>query len=289
MSADQAVTTVPGEPPHPPASRRRRRRWSIWGGAAVAVGLVAGLTVAQLLPDDASVPSGVPGSWDQAFSDDFDGHSLDTGKWVASRAVDGGGQAPFNPDEEEAWFDEGNVTVSDGDLVLTVREDAKTVNGTEYPLSSGVVESRSGLRLRPGTFVAARIDIPECDGCWPAFWGTPTETWPPEVDILEYFDSGTDEQPSFNYIKPSQTQTGPTPYGEDGTDYRDGFHVYGLLWTGSTVVPYLDGKLYRDLAADDMTADQELALVLNLSVASGGRPDPGSQMKVDWVRMWTQS
>lgn len=289
MSAEPAVMTGSGDHPQPADGQHRLRRWSTWGAAAVALGLVAGLIVVKLLPDDASVPPGVPGSWSQAFNDDFDGDSLDTGAWVASRAVDGGGQAPFNPDEEAAWFDPENVTVSDGDLVLTLRDHAKTVNGTDYPLSSGVVESKSGLRLRPGTFVAARIDVPECDGCWPAFWGTPTETWPPELDILEYFDTGTETQPSFNYIKPSQTQTGPTPYGQDGTDYRDGFHVYGLLWTGSTVVPYLDGKLYRDLAADDMTDDQELAVVLNLSVASGGSPAPGSQLKVDWVRMWTQS
>jgi beta-glucanase (GH16 family) len=254
--------------------------------AAVAAGVLASGIVLVTRPSDTRIPSGVPGKWQNVFSDDFDGSALDGNNWEPSRAVDGGGPAPFNPDKEQAWFDPGNVSVSDGNAVLAVQHDPRDVDGTTYPLSSGVIES-TALRLRPGTFVAARIKVPRCAGCWPAFWGVPTGTWPPEIDILEYLTGEDGARPTFNYIPASGSQIGPRPYGEGHVDYTQGYHVYGLLWTGSTVVPYLDGKLYTDLEVTDVATDEEMAVVLNLSVVSDGAPRAGSSMLVDWVRMWT--
>ena len=242
-------------------------------------------TASTPVPED--LPSGVPSSWRPVFVDDFTGSKLDTGNWRASRYGDGTGDAPFNPQVEDAWFKRDNVTVADGALVLTLDREARRLNGKKYDYSSGVVQSAPGMQLRAGSYLEARIQVPTCDGCWPAFWAVPSNSWPPEVDIMEYFDTGRQTRPQFNYIEQSQSRTGPDSYGDPTVDYRNGWHVYGLLWTGSRLVPYLDGQPYPDVAATENLPTTPLSVILNLSVRDGGAPEVGAQMLVDWVRVWS--
>jgi beta-glucanase (GH16 family) len=76
-------------------------------------------------------------------------------------------------------------------------------------------------------------------------------------------------------------------YGKAGVDYRGEFHTYGVLWEGSRVVPYLDGKPYGELAATQDVTSVPMVIVLNLSVRGGYSTRPGERMLVDWVRVWS--
>jgi beta-glucanase (GH16 family) len=251
------------------------------------VALVASLTACSGSDAPAVVgsPTGMTGTWDLTFGDEFSGTGLDRALWQPNRFGSDDGDAPFNPDIEAAWFSPDAVAVADGALQITEEPGPRTLGGRTYPYRSGVVQALPVHELRAGSFVEARIDVPDCAGCWPAFWAAATEGWPPELDVMEYFDTGQDTRPSFNSIRSVDERSGPTAYGDPAVDHRSGYHVYGMWWDGSQVVPYLDGVAYPDLTATDVR-DVAMTIVLNLSVRADGAPPAGSQLLVDWVRVW---
>ncbi|MGY1779750.1 glycoside hydrolase family 16 protein [Geodermatophilus sp. SYSU D01036] len=257
---------------------------------------MAGVLTGQVLASGEEItgtppaPVGPAGPWTFAWGDEFDGDSLDLEVWQPNRYGTDTGDPPFVPDSEAAWFSPSSVRVVDGQLVLRVEEDERRLEGRTYPYRSGVVQATQPQHeVAPGTYVEARIRVPQCDGCWPAFWLVAPDRWPPEIDVFEFFGTESDRRPSFNHYPEGYPddadKSGPAPYGEQEVDYRNGLHVYGLLWDGSQAVPYVDGKAYPEVAARDVTS-LPLMLILNLSVQDGHEPAVGSEMRVDWVRVW---
>jgi beta-glucanase (GH16 family) len=260
----------------------------MWSGGVVVLLVLALLLWTGLDRTGArtGVPSGPPAGWHQVFADEITGPTLDTATWQPDRGAGEAGAVPFNPGIENAWFDPAQVSVSGGALVLQVAARPRTVQGHRYEYSSGMVQRSPSGPVLPGSYVEARIRVPGCGGCWPAFWLTPFDRWPPEIDIAEYQQSGADRRPSFNAIDPDRHQTGPTPYGRTDVDHRDAFHVYGLLWTADRAVPFLDGVPYPEAATPGPAAEIPLMLVLNLSLRNGWTAPAGAEMQVDWVRVW---
>jgi beta-glucanase (GH16 family) len=220
-----------------------------------------------------------------SWHDEFNGPSLDRGIWQPYRYTPETGDLPFNPALEDAWFSPHNVQVRDGLLQLRLRPEPRTLAGRRYPHSSGVVQASASHRITPGTYVEARVRVPTCSGCWPAFWAIPSRQWPPEIDVFEYFDTAEQTRPAFNYHLPGGGQVGPSEYGSPSVDYRDGFHVYGLLWTAAAAVPHVDGVGHPGAAAYTEMTSLPLELVINLSLAAGA-PTSRATMAVDWVRVW---
>lgn len=254
--------------------------YSMWGGAPHSEGPLPA-------PTAPTGPRGPDGPWTLAWHDEFDGDSLNTDAWQPSRFGEHDGDAPFEPEREAAWFSPSNVHVRDGNLVLTLDKNSRTISGRTYPYRSAVVQAKKSRWIEPGTYVEARIEVPQCSGCWPAFWFVATDRWPPEIDGFEFFGTHSDSRPSFNYHPEDGGQTGPSQYGGAGIDYRKSFHTYGVLWENDEVVPYLDGVAYPAVAAKDVTS-LPLMLILNLSVQADHQPAAGSQMRVDWVRTWSR-
>jgi len=264
----------------------RRRRPAIALAAALALAVVLTLVLRPWAPVRGEGRwAGPEGAWTQVFADEFDGDVLDRSVWQPDR----GGATPalpFNWDIEGAWFDPSNVTVADGRLILTVEREARSVRDGDYDYSTGMVQTLPDVPVRPPVYVEARVRVPSCDGCWPAFWLHPLDRWPPEIDIAEFLEVGSEPRPSFNYIDPVENRSGPDMYGNPDVDYRDGFHTYGLLWDGERAVPHLDGVAYEALAATEDMTDLPMMIILNLSVRDGYAPAPGAHMDVEWVRAW---
>jgi beta-glucanase (GH16 family) len=236
----------------------------------------------------ADAPGGMSGTWTLIFSDGFNGRSIDRSKWEPTRyGVEHGGDTPFVPSADDAWFSSRNVAVRDGRLAITIRRASKTLSGMVYRFSSGVLQSQQHYLVKPPVYIEARIKVPKCEGCWPAFWIAAPKQWPPEMDIAEFFGTGSNGRPSFNYHPPERPAVGPVKYGERRLDYTAAYHVYGMLWDGYKAVPYLDGQAYPlgEGFRSDITRLPQ-ALILNLSVQAGRNPAVGSQMLVDWVHAW---
>ncbi|MFY9265079.1 MAG: family 16 glycosylhydrolase [Solirubrobacterales bacterium] len=233
------------------------------------------------------VPTGVPGDWNLDFRDEFDGPGLNPLVWAPWRIEGQSSTAPFNPAIEDADYKPENVTVFGGNLILSINQEPA---GGPYPYSSGMVQSGPGLRFFRG-FIEARIKVDACAGCWPAFWmldePTPSLLYS-ETDVVEFFDTLADRSPYFNFHWDANAgQQGIVRYGDSATDYTGAFHTYGLNWTASGLQVFIDGQpgpSFTDVAKLPAVANY---ILFNLAVQKGKAPPDGSQMMIDYVRVWS--
>jgi beta-glucanase (GH16 family) len=234
-----------------------------------------------LLP---SVDEGSPaaGKTTLVFDDEFNGTELDASKWNSGRyAATTTGDAPFNPGLEAAYYASSQVTEANGNLYLTLTPSKSVLNGKTYSYVSGMIQSEGHFALTPGTYIESRVKVNSCDGCWDAFWAQPSNKWPPEIDIFEFFQP--DSAPRLNFHPESGLENGPTLYGQPNASYLDEFHTYGMYWDGVHATPYLDGKPY---APQPAATTIPLYVIFNLTVYDGHSPLAGSNMAIDWVRAW---
>lgn len=172
--------------------------------------------------------------------------------------------------------------------------------------------------------IEARMQLPESQGYWPAFWllgnNIATINWPAcgELDVMEHID-GADTPfggpayppgPGYDWIAGS-VHGGTSSDEENGSEqyHPSGFsaaawHTYGMLWTKGEIQYYVDDPttgIYATYKSTDSSwsptawpFDQgPQFIILNLAVGGSwpGSPDsttvfPGN-MLVDYVRIYT--
>jgi beta-glucanase (GH16 family) len=139
-------------------------------------------TTAPPAPRAASAPAGMS----LAFSDEFDGTSLNTSVWKPYHSTYGDGN------RELQCHTPDNVAVSSGTLQITARRQTVTCpNGSVRQFSSGFLGTRETGTYFPryGRF-EVRARVPHGQGLWPAFWLRHRDGASiGEVDIMEYFHS----------------------------------------------------------------------------------------------------
>jgi beta-glucanase (GH16 family) len=252
--------------------------------------------------------------WTLTWSDEFngaDGSAVDPSKWVHD--IGGGGWG----NNELEYYTDGtqNAVVQGGNLVIT----ATTANASSYTCSypsSGPCKYTSARLLTKGKFsqkygrFEARIQIPEGQGLWPAFWmlgaNIDTVSWPTcgEIDIMENIG----REPSINHGSMHMPATGTTTDSQltgmftlsGGAKLGDAFHTYAIEWSSTAVSFYVDDTLYETQMKQNATGrtwefDQPFFILLNVAVGGTwpGAPDSTTTfpqtMKVDWVRAYQPS
>jgi beta-glucanase (GH16 family) len=171
--------------------------------------------------------------------------------------------------------------------------------------SSAKIVTRGKLTFKYGT-IEARIQIPEGEGMWPAFWmlgvSRPScDGWPScgEIDIMEARGSDT--------YRAVQSLHGPGYSGGTALSHyfvspeaplHLAYHTYRVDWLPNSIKFYIDNKFIggetkSSVAPDDWVFNAEFYLILNL--ATGGNFDGGkldttiqsAEMKVDWIKYST--
>lgn len=108
------------------------------------------------------------------WHDEFDGDALDMNNWsyqIGTRDNYGSGQGPDNwGNNEQQYYSENNVKVSDGKLSVAAIKEPEKVGGKWY--TSGRITSRGKFSFTYG-YIEAKIQAPRGDGMWPAFWMLP--------------------------------------------------------------------------------------------------------------------
>jgi beta-glucanase (GH16 family) len=152
-----------------------------------------------------------PPGYQLAFSDEFDGDSLDRTKWCTRHVYAGGpplqvaddqctrsgrsGTLDRFNDEQQRYRDFNSLgepmhVLGGGTLKLRA---TKTGPAGSVPYEAAML--RSKLDFKPTAtssyYVTAKLKLPNVLGAWPAYWlvggwGTnDTLQWPPEIDIME--------------------------------------------------------------------------------------------------------
>ncbi len=258
-----------GQETERPPSRRRRTSAAPLIGAAV---IIATLVVFALRSNESR--------WVPVLEETFDGTTLDeetwrTCHWWADRGC------TISSNDELQWYVPEGVSVADGRLQLTAREE--TVEGSDgetYPYSSGMVSTgpaeQDGDPLFEFTYgrAEARVRAPDGDGLWAAFWLLPSTTESrPEIDIMEVL--GNDPGEWLFHAHPKNRERESEGSSVRGPDASTGWHTIGIEWEPGSVRWYLDGEQVWSIEGEQVS-DEPMYLVLNLAVG-GEYPGPPSE------------
>jgi beta-glucanase (GH16 family) len=158
--------------------------------------------------------------------------------------------------------------------------------------------------------IEARLEVPESQGMWPAFWmlgnNITTVNWPAcgESDIMEHIDGSVPPNPNLGYdwYQASVHGTnlnGGSPYG-NSTFSAATWHTYGMIWTKGQVQFYIDDPStpYETFNPGNISGtwpfDQgPMFVILNLAVGGNWPGNPNSTTVfpstylVDYVRIYT--
>jgi beta-glucanase (GH16 family) len=263
---------------------------------------------------DGSVDGGatLPG-WVLTWSDEFNGpdnSAVDATKWV----YDTGGTGWGNNELEYYTSGTANAAVVSGNLVITATTTGASAFTCSYPsngpcgYTSARIRTQGKFTQQYGRF-EARIQIPEGQGLWPAFWMLGTDisnsatNWPKcgEIDIMENIG----KEPSINHGSLHLPAAGTANDDQltgmytlpGGAKLGDGFHTYAVEWSASAISFYVDDNLYETqtpvtATGRDWEFNQPFFIILNVAVGGSFPGSPTSSttfpqsMKVDWVRVY---
>jgi len=242
-------------------------------------------------PKDEVVVPDTSSKYKLAWSDEFDGSTVNTKNWNfdTGHATSGWGN------NEKQYYKAANASIADGNLQITARKDG--TGADEYTSAR-----MTTLRKYDFTYgkVEARMKLPEGLGLWPAFWMLGSDMasvgWPKcgEIDIMERINneiwiSGAAHWDKAGHSASSKKiNTTPTVY-----------HVYGVEWDKEAIRWYIDGQLYHQVSTKDNVDDTDefhkpFNILLNLAVGGNW---PGqiiddtklpAVMLVDYVRVYKE-
>ncbi|MDQ1740866.1 MAG: hypothetical protein QOE53_2518 [Pseudonocardiales bacterium] len=303
---DDLKSAPPGNPPQPPAPRR-----SLPGGRWLVVAVVA-LLVAATATAVTIAREETKAGWRLAWSDEFDGSTLDRTKWTAED------QSTFGDGNKELaclMSRRANVEVAGGMLTLrAIREKTPRICGDNdprfpngRPFTSAMLSTAGKASWHQGRFeMRAKLPLAagKSKGLWPAFWMRPANgSSDGELDIMEAIGTSDSQDPEAGSVHqtlwydgrgtyPKQSKVAPVQGGP-----ASGFHTYAAEWRPGEMRWYVDGQLTFE--RDSSTApwiDEAFAgeFYLRLNMAVGGT-FPGApnaatalpaDMVVDWVRVF---
>jgi hypothetical protein len=224
----------------------------------------------------------------EPMSDEFEGGSLDTDKWVRNMEWWKGRQP--------ALFKAENVTVEHGQLLLTMRKEPvpEEFNKRGYhDYTSAAVHSSD--RTCYGYFeVKAR---PMNSGGSSSFWFQQDTTpgWATEIDVFEIGGKAAGHENKYHmnvHVFRTPTEKRHWSIGGDWVApwrLADDFHIYGLEWDEENVKYYVDGVLVRRV--QDTHWHQPLSLIFDSETMPDwfGMPDDKdlpSTFSIEYVRAW---
>ncbi len=236
--------------------------------------------------------------WRRAFSDEFEGSTLDR-SW-GYRAL---GVTSKTSGRRVSASSKAAVRVGGGVLRLQVRTDPRR----RGHYLNGHISTESTYLFRYGV-AAARIRFERPRGIHGAFWSQSPEarSYPgdparsgTEIDVAEYFGSGFPAGGLASYVYHVDTS---------GKNIKDGdvlpravhvvgsadafwrtFHVYSVEWSPGGYVFRIDGKV--TYVTRRAVSARSQYLVLSLLSSDWELPDLDTSrlpatMQVDWVRVW---
>lgn len=263
-----------------------------------------------------SDPTPVGKKWTkiETMSDEFDGTVFDDTKWYRNPADDGFnwiGRAP-------GLFESDNVTVSDGNLNITVEkfDSPKTVNGTSFTHGGAIVRSKNLAKhgqyyecrmqanktIMSSTFWIAfkqncntgpqrklELDIQECVGRV----HSGTSDWAKQWD--QTFSSNTWRHKQSCDVNQSIQAPAKTVLTEKNNSR---FFVYGCWWKSpNEILFYLDGELSHSITNPPADFDLEGHITMAIETYDWNPVDEAGSVfnsgtfddlttKYDWIRTW---
>ena len=242
-------------------------------------------------------PAGAPPGFSRlVWSDEFNGSTISSANWGFDL-----GNSGFGNNELQNYTSRSeNARIVNGMLVIEARRE--NLGGSAY--TSARLKTQGKQSFGINTWVEARINAPEGQGIWPAFWmlgnSISTVGWPScgEIDIMEI--QGQNPFRNFGTIHWADVNGNHASFGgtfNSSSSLTAGFHTYAMSRTGTSIKWYIDRVQYAEANISggiNSTSEFQGPFFILLNVAVGGNfvgsPDGSTvfpqQMQVDWVRVW---
>lgn len=230
--------------------------------------------------------------WNLAWSDEFDGTSLNTTNWTAEIGTGSGG---WGNNELQYYTNRTqNLQVTGGNLVITAQKE--NYGGMNY--TSARIKTQ-GLKNFTYGKIEARIKLPSGQGLWPAFWmlgaNIDSISWPKsgEIDIMERVNNNASVNGTVHWDANGHAEFGRVSGNLDFSQY----HTYSVEWDANYIRWFVDGNQFNEILIQNGTGNTEefqkpFFILLNLAVGGNwpGSPNAStpfpSQMLVDYVRVY---
>jgi beta-glucanase (GH16 family) len=281
--------------------------WQVSAGSSIDVDDVTlvkdytGGTTEPPTVDPVPPPSSTPSGWSLAWSDEFNGTSVDGSKWRVRNGDHNGNEQSCLTSRPQ------NVAVSGGLLHIRAQREKYSCSGYNASWTSGYLDTIGKMSRTHGRF-EMRAKLPTqpntSKGMWPAFWLRPDDGGDGELDVMESIGSASGEH---NYDKISQTLWGDysgryprQTYGVTfpaGSTPSDKFHTYAVEWESGVIRWLVDGGVTWTRTTSNISwlntiFSRNYNIRLNLQVGGSwpGTPNSStaspSDFQVDWVRVY---
>jgi beta-glucanase (GH16 family) len=233
------------------------------------------------------------------FTEEFNGLLLgDTwsyrrGNGCPNNCGNGGGELQF--------YQNSNVTLRDGNLVITAKKE--TVGTNLY--TSGRISTFDSLSITYGR-IDVRAKLPKGQGLWPAIWllgdnigevGFPNAG---AIFLAEMRGGETENGDNtirgrLSWAENSKPKSVSKNKSLSRGIFNDQFHVFSIIWEPSKIQWLLNDKVYLEQKIDasmNGTYDKPFHLILNVAVGGQFPGDPDSktsfpqEMVIDYIRVF---
>lgn len=273
---------------------------------------VLAASAAWAVPESDKAPRTLPGGWEYAWGDEFNGSKLDPKKWKCELGP------VRNKGASHSYVPEA-VKVKNGKLIITsaakkTKNPAYKEGSTYWPVSmkeqpfmSGSVTTKGIKHFTAPGRLEFRAKIPKAKGVWPAIWTMHVNKygWPAngEIDILEHISQEPDTVYSiFRWGKNGGNQESKVIRTTRIPQYSKEFHTYALQWDDDEMFIEVDGKEVGKIQmsqAQYPNGDNPLLtpcyIIINTAIGGPGtwpeRPDAKQypvKFEIDYVRYYTK-
>lgn len=201
--------------------------------------VISSLMVSSFIP---TVTAKADTGWNLAWSDEFNGTSINTSNWKFETG--GGG---WGNNELEYYTNRSeNARIENGNLVVEARKE--NYNGMNY--TSARLKSQ-GLKNWTYGKVEARMKLPAGQGVWPAFWmlgeNISQVSWPKcgEIDIMEHINNESAIHGTIHWDSTGNNTHADYGAASPNIDVTQ-YHVYSIEWNASSIKWFVDGKQYLE-------------------------------------------
>ena len=182
------------------------------------------------------------------------------------------------------------------------RYNGPTDTGPGYQASdvdylSGIITSYESLKMTYG-YVEMRAKLPSGQGLWPAFWLLTTHYVEdvPEIDVMEFLGQDVDTlYHTYHYfdIQDNWRKISTPSYEVNATDWTQDFHTFGMAWSPTEIIYYVDGVETKRITDEDfLITGQAMYLIANVAVGGNwpGAPDETTPFpatfEIDYIRAY---
>ncbi len=221
--------------------------------------------------------------WKLTFNDEFNDQKLNREKWRDNYYWGG----RYN-ENGVTYYGENQFQFTDTTLLIVAEKDSS--NGKK-PYLSGMIDCSPSFKQQYGYF-EIRSKNPKGTGFWPAFWLVSTETWPPEIDIYEFFTNEPNRIKTNQHWLNKKKKKKMQPKGyKMKVDASDGFHVYAVEWTKKKIKWFCDNKRIKTSRRGRKYLDKKMHIIINNEVSDWNKMDLNdiilpNYFEIDYVRVY---